>query len=275
MKRKIMDTIFAITWLALVYEFSGEMIGAIVDVAFLENLNINKSILDILQSYFITVFSLMFFIIMFKVIKRDNFMLKKFNFKNNKILLGLLVGFIANSICVLMAFLNGDLTLSMNNISIGIFLFAFICVFIQCLEEEVLCRLFYYERVKKSYSVKTAIIANTLFFALLHTFNPGMTIIAFISLVMFGLLTSIFVYRFDNIWGAAAVHFSWNFTQNIIYGLPNSGFEAPCSLFKVVKANNSLFYDVSFGIEGTIFSIIILFFSCILVYYLGKKKLSK
>lgn len=274
MKKSFFETIFGIILLVFLVYLAGDLLGFLVNEFFISGLKINENILDILQSYFIQLIPLSFYIFVMKVSKKNNFMLKKFSFKNNKLLLGLILGFIINSLCVLIAVLNNNLSLSLNNINIGIFIFAFICVFIQCLEEEVLCRLFMYEKIKENYSVKIAVIVNTIFFALLHIGNPGMTIISFISLLAFGLLASLFIFYFDDIWGAAAVHLGWNFTQNIIFGLPNSGFSSPYSLFKVVKSSNSLFYDVDFGIEGTIVSVIVMILACFFLYCLGKKKMS-
>ncbi len=47
-----------------------------------------------------------------------------------------------------------------------------------------------------------------------------------------------------------AMHTAWNFMQNIVLGLPNSGANVPYSIFKLEEgASNSFFYDTGFGIE--------------------------
>ena len=51
-----------------------------------------------------------------------------------------------------------------------------------------------------------------------------------------------------------AAHTAWNYTQNIIFGLPNSGIVSSYSVFKLdaASARDGLFYSTSFGVEGSI-----------------------
>ena len=45
-----------------------------------------------------------------------------------------------------------------------------------------------------------------------------------------------------------------NFTQNFLFGLPNSGLISEASVFSLDAANaqDSMFYNVAFGVEGAI-----------------------
>ena len=54
----------------------------------------------------------------------------------------------------------------------------------------------------------------------------------------------------------------------------NSGIVVPYSIIGLdtVSATNSFFYDILFGIEGTIFSTILLFVACIVIYIIGSKR---
>ena len=71
-----------------------------------------------------------------------------------------------------------------------------------------------------------------------------------------------------------AVHCSWNFTQNVLLGLPNSGIESKYSVFKLVdgSAHNSFAYDVSFGVEGTIAAVAVVMLACAIVWFAGRKR---
>jgi hypothetical protein len=70
-----------------------------------------------------------------------------------------------------------------------------------------------------------------------------------------------------------AAHTAWNFTQNIIFGLPNSGSVVPYSIFMLdaSTARDSLFYNVGFGVEGTVFADILLIAAAIGLYLWYKK----
>ena len=55
------------------------------------------------------------------------------------------------------------------------------------------------------------------------------------------------------------MHTGWNFTQSLLFGLPNSGMVSEASVFGLDAANarSSLVYDVGFGVEGAIPAVII------------------
>ena len=81
------------------------------------------------------------------------------------------------------------------------------------------------------------------------------------------------VYYMDSLWCAFAVHTAWNFTQNILFGLPNSGINVPYSVFKLdaATARDSFAYNVGFGIEGTLLADVVLLVACVLLYLWGRK----
>ena len=68
-----------------------------------------------------------------------------------------------------------------------------------------------------------AIIGNALIFTSLHVFNPGFTVIAGTQIFLVGIVFSLLVYYYDSLWAAITFHTAWNYTQNLIFGLPNSG----------------------------------------------------
>ena len=85
------------------------------------------------------------------------------------------------------------------------------------------------------------------------------------------------VYYFDSFWCASAAHLAWNYMQNIVLGLPNSGVVSVVSIFKLTAGNgrSSFAYDPNFGIEGTILSVIVQILVCIGIYYWGSRNNKK
>lgn len=69
------------------------------------------------------------------------------------------------------------------------------------------------------------------------------------------------------------VHTSWNFTQNIIFGLPNSGIPAAYSVFKLNPdtASNGFCYNNGFGVEGTFIAVIVIAVAIAVLYLLREK----
>lgn len=254
----------------------GEYIGQLL----LPDFEINQSYWFTFMQYFSFIGIWISTLLTIFIFKKNHF-IKHFignKFKGNKvsyIFIGLALGFFLNGFCALIAFLHGDFSLEFNKFEFIPALGLFIAVFIQSSAEEVLCRGFLYQRLLKSITNPWfAIIVNSLFFAGLHLLNDGITFLAFYDLFITGVLFSMLVYYFDSLWMAMGAHASWNFTQSILLGLPNSGSSFPYSIFKInsVESINSFAYDKGFGLEGTILSSLLITLVCIILYVWKNKK---
>ena len=108
----------------------------------------------------------------------------------------------------------------------------------------------------------------------MHLFNPGASVIPMMSVLVAGLLFSLMVYYMDSIWCAMAAHTAWNYTQNVILGLPNSGSVSPVSVFKLdaASAKSSFAYNVEFGLEGSILAITVMTITGLAIIIIYRKK---
>lgn len=188
---------------------------------------------------------------------------------------GLLIGLVLNSLCAGAAILHGDIQVTFFAVPVIKILLVFVSVFVQSAGEEILCRGVLYQRLRKAYkSPWVAILVNPLVFVAVHMAIPGCTIWAIISIYLVGLMFSLIVYYFDSLWMAMALHAAWNFTQNFIFGLPNSGTVYSFSIFRLdqASAKDSLFYNVQFGVEASLTAVIIFALSCAVILYMMKKK---
>ena len=195
------------------------------------------------------------------------------NFKN--LLVGYILGLALNSACIVSALLHGDIHLYFKGSSLVRFVLLFFAVFIQSSAEELICRGFLYQRLKKGYrSPLMYVIGNAVLFSVFHLGNPGINLLALVNIVLIGIVFSLMVYYFDSIWMAMAFHAAWNFNQNIIFGLPNSGLVSPVSIFGLdaSTAVDSFAYNVGFGVESTIVAAVISTITIIVLVYLGKKR---
>ena len=192
--------------------------------------------------------------------------------------IGLGLGFATNAFCVLLSWLMGDIKLSFFGIDPVLLILFFISVFVQSSAEELMTRLYLYQKLRRRYrSPLFAIIANGLLFALLHIGNPGFTIVSASQIMLIALIFSLFVYYYDSLWIPFAFHAGWNFTQSIIFGLPNSGLVSAYSIFSLeaASARNGLFYNVNFGVEGSVGSSLVLLAVLITLICLNKGKTEK
>lgn len=218
-------------------------------------------------------------LLILKVSKKKRPILQAVNTKtdgNNifKFMFGILTGFVLNGVCILVAWIHGDIVIYFESFRPLSFVLIFAMVLIQSSAEELICRGFLYQMLIKNFkNPAVAIVGNSLLFASLHLGNNGITVLSFIDICLSGILFSLMVYYMDSLWCAFAGHTAWNFTQAIIFGLPNSGNPAVYSVFKIDSDNsrNSFAYNVIFGIEGTVFSVIVLALACVALYLWGRK----
>ena len=226
---------------------------------------------------FIYIWIVVFFVIF--IFKNNHYIIDKITTKSKGnniayLFLGLLIGLVLNGFCALIAMINGDFTLRFSQFEIFPAIGLLFAVFVQSSAEELLCRGFMYQRLLKSTnSPAFAIIFNSLFFAALHLFNNGMSILPFYCILIFGVFASMLVYYFDSLWMVMGLHAMWNFTQSILFGLPNSGINVPYSIFKIGgSVKGSFAYNPTFGLEGTILSSVLMTICCLALYLWKSKK---
>jgi membrane protease YdiL (CAAX protease family) len=190
--------------------------------------------------------------------------------------LGLLLGFALNALCALVGIAAGNLSLSFVGFDLVGVVLMFVVVFIQSSAEELLCRCYLYQKTLRATASPVAAIAVTsVVFGLLHVFNDGATVLAIVNVMLVGVLFGLMVWKLDSPWMAFAAHASWNFTQNVLLGLPNSGNTSPFAVFGITAGTTptaGFAYDPAFGIEGSGIATVALLVGCALVWLLGKRR---
>ena len=185
---------------------------------------------------------------------------------------GLLVGFAMNALCILAAWLHGDLDFSVGRFNLPYLLAALGCVCIQSGAEELICRGYMFGAVRERYNVWVAGIVNALLFGALHLANPGVTVLSVVNIVLFGLALSVAMAKMESLWFCVAVHTAWNFSQSIFFGLPNSGIVSQGSFLHLEAATDSVLYSTAFGVEGTITTSFVLLVLSLIVLLAARRK---
>lgn len=167
--------------------------------------------------------------------------------------IGLLVGFIFFSLCVLLCIVTGSVKITglSSTFSVVPFIFLGLGYMIQGMSEEVLCRGCMMISFARRYPMWIAVLVNSLFFAALHLGNSGIGILPIINLALFGIFASIYFIKRGDIWGIGAIHSIWNFAQGHFYGIKVSGMETSCSILNTTFIEGKeLINGGNFGIEG-------------------------
>ena len=202
-----------------------------------------------------------FFVIVCLITRKNRFMLEvikptRKKRSMSKLGTGMLLGFLMNFFCIVCALLHGGIKLyfDFSAMQIPVMIWAFVCVFFQSASEELWCRTFMYERINVHYPLWVAIVVNGVVFGALHSFNPGLTWLAMADLIICGLSFSLLRWYSGSIWTCFGIHTMWNFTQNFIFGLPNSGLVSEASIFHMdaMNAVSNWCYSYEFGVEGAV-----------------------
>ena len=172
--------------------------------------------------------------------------------------IGLLAGFAMNALCILAAWLHGDIVLSVGRFRPLYLLAALVCVCVQSGAEELVTRGYMMGAIRDRYNVWVAASVNSLFFGALHLLNPGITVLSFVNIVAVGLALSVVMIKLESLWFCIAMHTAWNFSQSIFFGLPNSGIVSAGSFFHLDAARDSVLYSAAFGVEGAITTTLVL-----------------
>ena len=76
------------------------------------------------------------------------------------------------------------------------------------------------KQTKKSW---IPIIVSSVIFALMHSMNAGISLLAYINLFLFGISMGYLFIKTENIWMCIGYHITWNYFQGDVFGFLVSG----------------------------------------------------
>lgn len=119
------------------------------------------------------------------------------------------------------------------------------------LHEEILMRGYAFQRLA-DWSRTGAVAISSLVFALLHLANLGMGTIAFINILLGGVLLSLAFFIRRSLWVPIGLHFGWNFASGPLLGHEVSGYVPESSVWRTIDAGPRWLSGGSFGIEASL-----------------------
>ncbi|HBT94782.1 MAG TPA: hypothetical protein DEB24_01105 [Coriobacteriia bacterium] len=167
-------------------------------------------------------------------------------------LVGLAIGTCMFSAVVAIGLATGTMTYAgLAGGSMVLILLLLVGFLIQSMSEELLLRGYFLVSLANRQGLTVAIVISSCFFGLLHIFNPGVTPLAIVNIILFGLFAGVFLVKRGNIWSIGAIHAAWNFSQGGIFGINVSGTVQSESIFAFTPvAGADLISGGSFGMEA-------------------------
>ncbi len=170
---------------------------------------------------------------------------------------GLLIGIGMMAVCVLIPLVTGQAQMAWASPDasswgfIAVMLFGFL---VQGSTEEILTRGYLTQAVARRWGLVAAVVAQTVFFALMHGMNPGMGPLPVVNLLLFALFGSFMSLSEGGLWGICAMHGAWNWAQGNFFGVAVSGQHVSDSVFTFTAnpGSTDLITGGAFGIEGSL-----------------------
>ena len=189
------------------------------------------------------------------------------------LLLGAAGGLLMMGICIFAAVQSGTLVLHpVRDGNILLFLFAVVCVFIQSSTEELEARGYLQGKLNaEGLPFWAVVLAVGVFFSFSHAGNTGIGFLPYLNIFLIGSLFAITVKITGSVWFACGAHTAWNFAQDFLFGLPDSGHPAVFSAFSTEVKSGGFFFDPVFGIEGSVMATLVTIAALVIAYLIGKK----
>lgn len=270
-KQKISNSSLLKAVLALIIFMTVVIIGQQIASNLLALTPLDKNFRNLLKGLFVSSACILSYIFFFKKFeKRDITEFASRGFIKN-VLLGTSIGFVLQSLTILVIYLNGSYSVIGIN-PISFILIPFAIMFTVAIIEEILVRGIIFRIIEEKLGSYIALIISSLLFGILHLANAHSTILSSICITTAGFLFgAIFIYT-RNLWCPIALHFAWNFSQSGIYGAITSGNEKTSSLLEAKIQGETFITGGAFGPEGSIQATVICLAATFIILVLNAKQ---
>ena len=251
-----------------IFQFIGIIFSG-VEYGKLESLTPEQLLIISFSSFIGTFILLMMFM---KNVDNEKFINLGFEIKNRlkDFFLGIGIGVLLICSCFLLITMFTEITFQYNMlifIDITISVLSFLIISIA---EEMFFRGYVLRNLLLSLNKNIALTISAISFTLLHVLNPNIDLVSLFNIFLAGILLGISYVYTKNLWFPIGLHFSWNLSQSLL-GFNVSGQEA-YSIIEVNILEKNILNGGEFGLEGSIFSVVLQVICITLLFFYFKNK---
>jgi len=201
-------------------------------------------------------------------VDRQPFRTLGFSFRGRAkdLLFGLILAMVLVSAGFVVLLLSGALSIETMQAN-GLLLFGYLIFFIiGAFNEEIMIRGYILTNLCGSMNSYLALFLSSLLFALMHLGNANLTWLAFINILLAGLLLGIYFIHQKNLWLPIGLHFSWNFFQGPVFGFEVSGVNIKGMIIQNMNGEEWL-TGGPFGLEGSLISTLLMILAILVLHF--------
>lgn len=231
----------------------------------------NEQITTLFANIISSIFTIFVYILVYKWLEKRAITEFSLHRIGRSLLLGLTIGFVLQSLTILVIYLKGGYEVTAVN-PISHILIPLGLSVSYAIGEEILFRGVLFRIMEEKLGTYIALFISALIFGLLHALNPNSSIIDGLSIaVQAGLLLGVAYVYSRNLWLPIMVHFSWDFTESAIYGATVSGTTSQ-TLINSKITGAKWFTGAEFGPEGSLQATLLCLVASLVMLYLAHKK---
>jgi len=155
-------------------------------------------------------------------------------------------------------------------VSLTSFLSVTVLMILIAFGEELVFRGYVLRNLMEQWQPTPSLILSALVFAVFHSLNPDFNLIAFVNILLAGLVLGLNYIYTRNLWFGIFFHFAWNWLQGPVLGFEVSGLELPALLHQDLSGSIVL-TGGGFGLEASWLTTIALLLAIPLLYSLFQK----
>lgn len=250
-KQKIFKSPVTKMILALLVFMTVVIIGQQIASKLLALTPLDKDYRNLLKGLFVSTSCVLSYILFFK--KYEKRTVTEFASKGiaKNLIIGISVGFILQSLTILVIYLNGSYSVAAVN-PVSFILIPFAIMFTVAIIEEILVRGIIFRILEEKLGSYISLAISSVLFGVFHLANPHGTLLSGICITTAGFLFGAAYIYSRSLWLPIALHFAWNFTQSGIFGAITSGNEKTNSLLESKIQGAEYITGGEFGPEGSI-----------------------
>ncbi len=247
-------------------------VGQVFILKILDLISIDEDLKNLTGGILVATLALIAYYYLFKFYEKRKISELSKNGIIKKIVAGLLLGAILQSLTILVIYLKGGYSIiSVNPV---IFIIPPLTMALSsAIIEELFIRGIIFRIIEEKLGSYFALIISAVLFGLIHLANPNSSFIVGVGLaIQAGLLLGVAYIYSRSLWFPIAIHFAWNFMQSAIFGARVSGGELSKTLISSKIEGAEWFTGGAFGPEGSIQATLFCLIATIILLVLSQKK---